>query len=123
MDPVIGIGVGCVISWGAGKGWGPGHADTQHHRLVLGMWNITSLAGKEPELVQEVEQYQLDIVSLTSTHSTGSEIKPLERGWTLSFSRLAQGLRCRVGVGILHCCVGVLPSEREGRLYETASRR
>jgi len=29
------------------------------------MWNVTSLAGKEPELVREVERYQLDMVGLT----------------------------------------------------------
>jgi len=57
--------------------------------------------GKEPELVREVEQYQLDIVGLTSTHSAGSGTKLLEKGWTLFFSGVAQGERHRVGVGIL----------------------
>jgi len=33
--------------------------------------------------VREVERYQLDMVGLTSTHSTGSGTKLLERGWTL----------------------------------------
>jgi len=59
--------------------------------LVLGTWNVTSLAGKEPELVREVERYKLDMVRLTSTHSTGSGTKLLERGWTLSFSKVSQG--------------------------------
>jgi len=59
---------------------GPGLADPQHRRLVLGMWNVTSLAGKELELVREVEQYQLYMVGLTSTHSTGSGTKLLESG-------------------------------------------
>ena len=61
-----------------------------HRQLVLGTWNVTSLAGKEPELVREVERYQLDMVGLTSTHSTGSGTKLLERGWTLHFSGVAQ---------------------------------
>ena len=45
------------------------------------------------ELGWEVEQYQLDIIGLTSTHNASSGIKLLERGWTLSFSRIAQDER------------------------------
>ena len=86
---------------GGGPGRRPGRADHRQHRLALGTWNVTSLAGKEPELVQEVERYQLDIVGLTSTHSKGSGTKLLEKGWTLSFSGVAQGERRRAGVGIL----------------------
>ncbi len=33
------------------------HADPWHSKLIPGMWNVTSLVGKEPELVQEVEWY------------------------------------------------------------------
>ena len=67
----------------------------------------------------EVEQYQLDMVGLTSTHTTGSGNKLLERGWTLYFSGVAQGTPG--GCGDTHkspaeCrCVGVFPGEREGR--------
>jgi len=43
----------------------------------------------------------VDMVGLTSTHSTGSGTKPLERGWTLSFSGVAQVVRRQAGVGIL----------------------
>jgi len=42
-----------------------------------------------------------DMVGLTSTHSTGSGTKLLERGWTLSSSGVAQGVRPQAGVGIL----------------------
>ena len=63
---------------------GPGQ-----HRLSLGIWNVTKLAGKEPELVREVEQYQLDLVGITSTHSLISGTKLLDRGRTLSFSGVA----------------------------------
>ncbi|KAK5929262.1 hypothetical protein CgunFtcFv8_010507 [Champsocephalus gunnari] len=70
-------------------------------KLALGTWNVTSLGGKEPELVWEVERYQLDLVGLTSTHSVGSGTLLLDRGWPLFFSRVAQGVRRRVGVGIL----------------------
>ncbi|KAK7939601.1 hypothetical protein WMY93_002927 [Mugilogobius chulae] len=69
--------------------------------LAVGTWNVTSLGGKEPELVQEVERYRLDIVGLTSTHSSGSGTQLLERGWTLHFSGVAHGERRRAGVGLL----------------------
>lgn len=49
-----------------------------HHKLVLVTWNITSLAEKEPEKVQKVEWYQLDIVGLISTNITGSETTHVE---------------------------------------------
>ena len=48
--------------------------------ILTRMWNVTSLAGKELELVCEMKQYQLDIVGLTSIHSVGSGTKLLERG-------------------------------------------
>ena len=60
----------------------------------------TSLVGKEPELVREVEKFRLDIVGLTSTHSKGSGTSLLERGWTLFHSGVATGERlgaCMLG--------------------------
>ena len=51
---------------------GAGHAKSQRCKLALATWNVTLLAGKEPELVCEVEQYQLHILWLTSTHSVCS---------------------------------------------------
>ncbi|KAK3520789.1 hypothetical protein QTP70_032366 [Hemibagrus guttatus] len=57
--------------------------------------------GKEPELVREVERYWLEIVRLASTHSLGSGIQLLERGWTLFFSGVPHGERLRAGVGLL----------------------
>ena len=86
----------------------------QHCKLVLGTWNIASLAGKEPELMCEVERHQLDIVGLTSTYSMGSG------GWTLSY--LLTFWSCPVGEVLGSCgdthkppvewlSVGVLSSE------------
>jgi len=89
------IGVGCIVYWAVGKSGVQG-------RLVLGTWNVIALAGKEPELVREVERYQLDMVALTSTHSTGSGTKLLERGWTLSFPGVAQGVGARRVWGYSH---------------------
>lgn len=47
----------------------------QHCKLVLGMQSITSPVKKEPEPLREVKQYQLDVVELTSTHSSRSRYR------------------------------------------------
>ena len=100
---------------GGGQRRGPWRSDPRLQKLALGTWNVTSLAGKEPELVCEVEKFRLDIVGLTSTHSLGSGTSPLERGWTLFHSGVAQGERRRAGVGILiaprlgACTLGFTP--------------
>ncbi len=39
-----------------------------------------------------MERYWLNLVGLASTHSVGSETKFLDRGWTLLFSGVAQGV-------------------------------
>ncbi|KAI3371933.1 hypothetical protein L3Q82_006808 [Scortum barcoo] len=89
--------------------------------LAIGTWNVTSLGGKEPELVREVERYRLEIVGLTSTHSLCSGTQLLERGWTLHYSGVAQGERRRAGVGLLiapqlsRLMCWSSPGEREGR--------
>ncbi|KAL0152538.1 hypothetical protein M9458_052261 [Cirrhinus mrigala] len=66
-----------------------------------GTWNVTSLGGKEPELVREVERYRLEIVGVAFTHILGSGTQLLERGWTLHYSGVACGERRRAGVGLL----------------------
>ncbi|TWW64123.1 hypothetical protein D4764_03G0011310 [Takifugu flavidus] len=66
-----------------------------------GTWNVTSLVGKEPKLVREVEKFPLDIVGLTLTHSKGSGTSLLKRGWTLYHSGVADGERRRAGVAII----------------------
>uniref|UniRef100_A0A672J0X3 Endonuclease/exonuclease/phosphatase domain-containing protein n=1 Tax=Salarias fasciatus TaxID=181472 RepID=A0A672J0X3_SALFA len=86
---------------GGSRRQGARRPDPRTQSLALGTWNVTSLAGKEPELVREVERYRLDIVGLTSTHSLGSGTQPLEKGWTLHFSGVARGERRRAGVGLL----------------------
>ena len=105
--------VRCVL--GGSQRRGPWRADPRLTKLATGTWNVTSLAGKEPELVREVERYRLDIVGLTSTHSMGSGTDLLERGWTLFYSGVAQGERRRAGVGLLiapqlgACTLGFTP--------------
>uniref|UniRef100_A0A669BVU6 Endonuclease/exonuclease/phosphatase domain-containing protein n=1 Tax=Oreochromis niloticus TaxID=8128 RepID=A0A669BVU6_ORENI len=86
---------------GGGREQRPWWTDPRLPRLAIGTWNVTSLVGKEPEIVCEVQRYWLDIVGLTSTHVLGSGKSLLERGWTLSQSRVTPGERRRAGVGIL----------------------
>ena len=57
--------------------------------------------GKEPELVREIQRYGLDIVGLTTMHSTGSGTRFLERGWTLFYAGVVPGAMQRAGVGLL----------------------
>ncbi|KAK3520219.1 hypothetical protein QTP70_019361 [Hemibagrus guttatus] len=84
-----------------GHGRGPRRPKPWTKNLAFGTWNATSLGGKEPELVREVERYRLEIVGLASTHSLGSGTQLLERGWTLFFSGVPHGERRRAGVGLL----------------------
>uniref|UniRef100_A0A8C5CRJ5 Reverse transcriptase domain-containing protein n=1 Tax=Gadus morhua TaxID=8049 RepID=A0A8C5CRJ5_GADMO len=86
---------------GGSEGQGSRRTRPGRQKLALGTWNVTSLWGKEPELVREVERYQLDLVGLTSTHSLSSGTVLLDKGWTLFFSGVAEGVRRRAGVGIL----------------------
>merc|ERR1712035_64070 len=86
---------------GGSCGRGPRRSNPWIQNLAMGTWNVTSLGGKEPELVREVERFRLEIVGLTSTHSLGSGTQLLERGWTLFYSGVARGERRRAGVGLL----------------------
>ncbi|KAI3359899.1 hypothetical protein L3Q82_014257, partial [Scortum barcoo] len=100
---------------GSSRGRGPRRPNPWTKTLAIGTWNVTSLGGKEPELVREVERYRLEIVGLTSTHSLGSGTQLLERGWTLHYSGVAQGERRRGWCGLAYSspaqppCVGVHP--------------
>ncbi|KAK3517712.1 hypothetical protein QTP70_016085 [Hemibagrus guttatus] len=91
--------VQCVL--GSGHGRGPRRPKPWTKNLAFGTWNVTSLGGKEPELVREVERYRLEIVGLASTHSLGSGTELLERGWSLFFSGVPHSERRRAGVGLL----------------------
>ena len=83
------------VSYGSGgPRRGPWRSDPQLRKLALGTWNVTSLAGKELELVEEVERFRLDIVGLTSTHSSALEPKSF-RG--VEPSSLLELLRVRGG--------------------------
>ena len=63
----------CAI--GSSRKHGPWHAEPRLTKLAAGTWNVTTLVGKEPELVPEVERYRLDKVVLD--HNTVSALKPV----------------------------------------------
>ena len=64
---------------GGSRGGLPRHPGPLTQPPVVGTWNVTSLAGKKPELEKEVERYQLYIVGLTSTQSLDYRAQLLER--------------------------------------------
>uniref|UniRef100_A0A8C6LWE5 Endonuclease/exonuclease/phosphatase domain-containing protein n=1 Tax=Nothobranchius furzeri TaxID=105023 RepID=A0A8C6LWE5_NOTFU len=100
---------------GGSRGQGPWRSDPRLQKLALGAWNATSLVGKEPELVCEVERFRLDIFCLTPTHGSASGTSFLERGWTFYHSGFAPTERRQAGVGILvapllgACTLGFTP--------------
>ena len=53
----------------------------KHCNLSMGNWNITSLNGKEQELVWEAKQYyHLGIAGVSSTKCYGSDTVELNEG-------------------------------------------
>ncbi|KAI3365918.1 hypothetical protein L3Q82_000741 [Scortum barcoo] len=66
----------CNVVWVAVVAGGLGRPNPWTKTLAIGTWNVTSLGGKEPELVREVERYRLEIVGLTSTHSIAWALEP-----------------------------------------------
>ncbi|KAI3360389.1 hypothetical protein L3Q82_002300 [Scortum barcoo] len=91
----------CNVVWVAVVAWGASTTQSLDQNSGNRDMECHLAGGKEPELVQEVERYRLEIVGLTSTHSLGSGTQLLERGWTLHYSGVAQGERWRAGVGLL----------------------
>jgi len=59
------------------------HKRQFRHKLGIGNWNISSLRGKEYELVDEVKRYSLDVVGVASTKLRGSNTVELVDGWKL----------------------------------------
>lgn len=72
--------------------------------LPCDTWNVTSLVGKEPELVREVVRCQLDIVCI-SRHESFSGTSFLERGFILFHSGVALGERWRWGGRCGYTCI------------------
>lgn len=80
--------MGAVRRSNIGPPVGSWQSDPRVFRLATGTWNNRSLVGKEPELVHEVEQHQLDKVSTqlglwNESHGEGLDSVPLRgsRQW------------------------------------------
>ena len=77
------------------------HFRKNHHRLLLGNRNVFTLTGKELELVEEANNYHLDIVGVSSTERRGSGIIDLDGGWKLFYSGTDLSMSVLASVGIL----------------------
>jgi len=53
---------------------------------ATGTCNITSLSGKEHELVEEAKRYSLDVVGISSTKRRDSNTVDVDNGWKLFYS-------------------------------------
>ncbi|TWW69735.1 hypothetical protein D4764_18G0005410 [Takifugu flavidus] len=102
-------GVGCIVFWVAAGGRDLGGLIPGCTKLALGTWNVTSLVGKEPELVREVEKFRLDIVGLTSTHSKGSGTSLLERVGLSTTLELPMQFSVSTLFGVLRGSAGECP--------------
>ena len=86
---------------GGSQRQGPWWSNPRLLKLAIESWNVTSLMGKELELVQEVERYQLDIVGVTSMHIWGSGTSFFERGWAFFYAGVVPHESRRAGVSLL----------------------
>ena len=83
--------------------------------LAIGNWNVSSLIGKEQELVCQAQQYRLDIVGISSTKRRGSVTVELNGGWKILYSGVDAAMSAQAGVGLLvspnvaECVVGWVP--------------
>ena len=49
--------------------------------LAIGNWNVSSMTGREEELVCKAQQYRLDIVGISSTKHRGFGTVESNGGW------------------------------------------
>jgi exonuclease III len=69
--------------------------------MNIGTWNVTSLTGKELELIEEAKKYQLDILGISSTKRKGKGTLNLNNGWQLFYSGVDPTIHAQAGVAIL----------------------
>ena len=85
--------------------------------LAVGNYNVSSLTGKEQELVCEAQQYRLDIVGISSTKRQGSGIVELNGGWKIFYSSVDAAMSAQAGIDLLvspniaECVVDWVPLE------------
>ncbi|CAF4505671.1 unnamed protein product [Rotaria sp. Silwood2] len=69
--------------------------------MKIGTWNVTSLIGKQFELIEEAKKYQLDILGISSTKRKGQGTLALNNGWQLFYSGVDPSTHAQAGVAIL----------------------
>ena len=67
----------------------------------MGNWNVTSLNGKEQELVWEAEQYYLDIVEVSSTKCYSFDTIELNESCKFFYSSADVTISAQTGVCFL----------------------
>lgn len=84
-----------------GCGWSTRRMDKARNRIRFGTWNITSLTGKELEIIQEIEKYKVQVLGLAEIKKKGSGLMNMDKGYVLRYSGSPRGNRTTEGVGII----------------------
>ena len=69
--------------------------------LAIEKWNVSSLTGKEQELVWEAQQHCVDVVGISSTKRRGSGTVKLNGGWKFFYSGVDAAMSAQAGDGLL----------------------
>ena len=69
--------------------------------MKIGTWNVTSLTGKEVELIDEMKKYKIEILGLSETKRKGIGELQLDDGYVLMYSGVSKDKRAKEGVGIV----------------------
>ena len=70
-------------------------------KLNTGTWNVTTLNGKEVEIVEEARKNRLDILGISSTKKKGKGSFNLKNGWQLFYSGIDTSVYAQAGVTIM----------------------
>ncbi|KAF2902087.1 hypothetical protein ILUMI_04100 [Ignelater luminosus] len=68
--------------------------------MKIGIWNITLLKGKEYELVQKMEEYELQVLGISKTEKTGKRKRNIEK-YTMYYSGVGKEQRAKERAGIV----------------------
>ena len=78
------------------------HCNQQHqYKTHIDIWNITTLTGKEIELIEEARQYQLDMVGISLKKRKDKGILSLNNDWQLFYLDVDPSICTQAGVAIL----------------------